>query len=1384
VELRNGQAQIQESDSSGNVLFDQINLAFGPNIFDAFATDVAGNTSAVTSLTIIQNRAPELVSSIDDTSAVEDQPFAFDINGDFQDADVPDDSLQFTAELAGGGVLPGWLALDPNTGAFSGTPENGDVGTLNVVVTATDSQGESASDTFQLEVINTNDPPQVVDPIGDQTADEDSLFDLDAGAAFDDPDLIHDGLEGLTFTATADGGSLPEWLSIDEDTGALTGTPGNDDVGTLQIEVTATDSADEMAAVIFNLQVRNTNDPPQVVSEIADDMVAQDQPYNLDISGNFTDVDAIHGDTLALTARLAGGGALPAWLTLDPNSGVFSGTPGNADVGVLEITVTAQDDQGETATSTFSLEVQDVNDPPVVQNQTFNVPPGSGIGTIVGTIAASDPDAGDTVTFELVGGDPDEVFDVDSDSGQITVVKDGFLGDGAGPFVLTVQVTDSEDASREAQITIEVAANSPPFVDEGIADQTADEDQAFDFTFDQDAFGDAEDGTNLTYQASLADNSALPPWLDFDAGNRRFTGLPTNDDVDVLSVKVTASDRFGAMISEIFQLTVANTNDPPEVVSAIPPQTADEDALFELDTSVHFDDDDLPFGDSLSFSATESGTSSLPGWLSIDGITGVLSGTPTNSDVGTVDIEVRVEDQSGQSVSQTFSLEVRNTNDSPFVTQQIATQTATAGTPFSLAAGDRFDDPDLIHGDMLTFSALADGEALPAWLSINPQTGLVEGTPAEGDVGSLEVEVTATDEDDESDSQTFTLNVLSPNEAPQVVSEIDDTAAAVDEPFALDVSGNFTDPDGDSLTFSAALPNEDPLPGWLSIDPLTGILSGTPAGGDVGVLNITVTASDPDMASASSTFQVTVSGANVAPTVLPTALHVAASSANGAEVGTVEADDPNLGDTLSFEITGQTIGDTISSAYSIDADSGLITVADATQLFPNALVTLTVSVTDSGSPALSDTATVTVVADPDPASTVVALSLSATDISGNPLPLVNGVPVVEVGQDFQLVGSVEDTRGFSATGVFAAYEDVFYDDASLISIIAGETQTLTLSPNTTGGTYTVTWNEGGGDQETTSAIELGTNINELVANLQAALESLSSIGAGNVEVRQTPIVDDDNPDVILNRFVFAIKFRGDLAQQDVPDLTVDGSNLTVSDGSVEAVIEQTIPADVNSPQGFLGAFDFPGDYVNGISAVGTEDTAAGRPATEKVLGEVGAFDGPEPLGGGVFTVYQVLFNADEAGRVVFVGNPAEGDGQKVLVYESDDPVPVDQIRYGSLVVDIVTPPANASAAATAQEQPTWGLSAAATAASTSAATAALPPSGDAALVDAYADQDPAVADDGFMAPSSTAGNDPAAALADRGVAEADGLEPVLADIAADVAAGWEEEAPAADPTIE
>ncbi|WP_326489444.1 putative Ig domain-containing protein, partial [Pectobacterium versatile] len=129
----------------------------------------------------------------------------------------------------------------------------------------------------------------------------------------------------------ADGTPLPSWLSFNPATGTFTGTPANGDVGSLTIKVTATDGSNASVSTTFGLTVTNVNDAPVVSGTVPPQSVAQDSSLNFTLpSGLFTDADA--GDTLTLSATLADGTPLPAWLSFNPATGTFSGTPANGDV--------------------------------------------------------------------------------------------------------------------------------------------------------------------------------------------------------------------------------------------------------------------------------------------------------------------------------------------------------------------------------------------------------------------------------------------------------------------------------------------------------------------------------------------------------------------------------------------------------------------------------------------------------------------------------------------------------------------------------------------------------------------------------------------------------------------------------------------------------------------------------------------------------------------------------------------------------------------------------------------------------------------------------------------------------------------------------------------
>ena len=256
-----------------------------------------------------------------------------------------------------------------------------------------------------------------------------------------------------------------------------------------------------------------------------------------------------------------------------------------------------------------------------------------------------------------------------------------------------------------------------------------------------------------------------------------------------------------------------------------------------------------PDGDRLSYSL--DGLPAQTG-LSIDPDTGIISGTVSSADEAALPITLSARAFDGVRLrSGTITFNSGAANQPPVLDQEIADQTVTEGDTVSIDVSGSFSDPD---GDALTFTQTG----LPASMAISG-AGVITGTPIAADVGTPTVTVTATDPGGASVSDTFTLTVNAANQSPVVDTAIGNQTATAGTATNINVSGSFSDPDGDMLTFTAT-----GLPASLSIS-TAGVISGTPAAADVGTVSITVTATDPSAATAMDTFSLTVNAAPAPP---------------------------------------------------------------------------------------------------------------------------------------------------------------------------------------------------------------------------------------------------------------------------------------------------------------------------------------------------------------------------------------------------------------------------------------------------------------------------------------------------------------------------------------
>lgn len=108
----------------------------------------------------------------------------------------------------------------------------------------------------------------------------------------------------------------------------------------------------------LTLTINGLNDAPTVEHQIPDQRAREGCRFEYVIPACvFADLDA--GDTLTYRAVLANGDPLPSWLTFDPVTMTFSGTPPKGEDCVIHIKVIASDEHNATAVDEFDLVIAD-----------------------------------------------------------------------------------------------------------------------------------------------------------------------------------------------------------------------------------------------------------------------------------------------------------------------------------------------------------------------------------------------------------------------------------------------------------------------------------------------------------------------------------------------------------------------------------------------------------------------------------------------------------------------------------------------------------------------------------------------------------------------------------------------------------------------------------------------------------------------------------------------------------------------------------------------------------------------------------------------------------------------------------------------------------------
>ncbi len=812
---------------SGTLTFADVNLSNG-QYFTLFqpSTQPPVLANAIADLVVDEDDAPDTIVLSNVFSDPENNPLTFSTvnsNTGLLLAAVSNDTLYLN------------YAADSN-------------GTARLIVSAIDGSSGSVSDTFNVTVNAVNDAPRLINLITDVSVDARTVFSLALSTNFADPD------DAITYTANlADGSALPSWLSFNAADPSFSGFPFNSDAGTLDIVLLASDAA-LTSSDTFTLTVTAgllTGGPGGIGSTDG----RSDLDLWFDANAGITGTAPITGVT-----DQSGNGIT---FTVSGDPALNAGSVNGVDAITFDAT-------GDFLTTSLRINAGSV---PRVTVLSVYRPRTNGAGAVwgesnsnaVGTIDRILTDQNSVLANNSVSSGTrletniTNLFVTGRYSLSTVVHQEDVTGGSAvyvsGRLARTFRSNHAPDGSNPLQIAALGLSNGNLFAERTIFDGDIAEVLVYSDTLSTVQRVVAENYLSAKYGLPLAAND-LYTMDNAASGNYDFNvaGIGAAADgsavLEARGTGIVSMGRRTAPSDGTFLFWGDNgqaaafteTSDVPAVfsnrLSRVWRVSEAAGDIGSINMSFDLSDIDL---------AVAGGDIRLA--LDNDGVFASVDDTLRGSFNAATNIltfaDVNLPD------SMYFTL-FQPAKELPVVVNAIADITVNENAdPDTIILSNVFFDPE---NDPLTFSAVSSNTSLVLAEVSNDTLQLRYAVDSSGTARLI---VSANDISSGSVSDTFNLTVNPLNSVPRLVSPIADVSATTGNAFSLTLSTNFTDPEGDAITYTANLADGSALPAWLSFDAAVPSFSGTPFSSDIGTLDIVLLASDASL-TGTDTFTLTV----------------------------------------------------------------------------------------------------------------------------------------------------------------------------------------------------------------------------------------------------------------------------------------------------------------------------------------------------------------------------------------------------------------------------------------------------------------------------------------------------------------------------------------------
>jgi len=768
-----------------------------------------------------------------------------------------------------------------------------------------------------------NNPPVVTNP-GNQTVNE--LTPLAFTVVATDPDA------GQTLTYSLTPGA-PTGATINATTGGFSWTPTEaQGPGVYPATVTATDNGTPLmsASAAFTITVNEVNTAP-VLGPIGNKSATIGTPVTFTATATDADIPA-NTLTFSLDADA------PPGATIGASTGAFSWTPSACGTFPVTVRVTDNGTPPLSAFEAISIALGCSNQPPVVSNpgnKTVNE-----LTNLAFTVTATDPNAGDLITWSLALGTPAASgATINASTGAFNWTPTEVQGPGFYPVTIVATDNGTPVLSGSAAITIMVnEVNTAPAVTNP-GDKTVNELVNLAFTA---TATDADIPANtIIWSLTLGTPAATGATIGASTG--AFSWTPTEaQGPGTYPVTVAATDNGSPAMQDTAAITVTvNEVNSAPVLAPIGNKSGTVGVLVAFSATAT--DADLP-ANVLRFSLDAG----APAGATISS-SGSFAWTPACGQNGTFPVTIRVTDNGVPPLSdfEGITIAVNAAGNPPPVLATIGNKTVNEGSLLSFTA--TATDPDA--GAVLTFSL---DPGAPIGAGINGTSGVFAWTPAEAQgPGSFTITVRVTDNGacPATDFESITITVNEVNSAP-VLAPIGNKAAACPG-VTLTFTATATDSDvpANVLTFSL----DAGAPAGATINASTGAFSWTPTATGTFPVTIRVTDNGTPALSAFEAISITTGAGCQPPPVVSNPGNKTVNELTNLAF-TVTATDPNPGAVLTWSLT---LGARAATGATINASTGAFSWTPTETQGPG-VYPVTIVATDNASPPLSGAAGITI----------------------------------------------------------------------------------------------------------------------------------------------------------------------------------------------------------------------------------------------------------------------------------------------------------------------------------------------------------------------------------------------------------------------------------------